>query len=329
MSQKSFTRREAVKLTAAGGAMAGALSGLSAHAEETGTRVALVTGCSSGFGHLTAVELARAGFTTFAGMRETAGVNRSAAEALGSLASRQKLPLSILDLDVRDSASVAHAVETAEAAGQLDVLVNNAGYILAGSIELHSEKDVQEQFETNIFGYHRLIRTALPAMRARGAGLVVQVSSGLGRIVFPTQGWYVATKFAIEGMSEALAYELAPFGVDLCIVQPTQYATQFLANGRRYFEGLVARLDSERSAAYDEQIAMTRFGLQDTNGPDPRDVAIAIRDIALMEDGARPLRQIVSPEPQGLERINAGLATAQDAVFAGTPFETWRSMITK
>ena len=329
MSQNTFTRREAVKLTAVGAAVAGTLPGVFAKADDTRPRVALVTGCSSGFGRLTAVELARTGFRTFATMRETAGPNVGAVEALEALAARENLPLTVLDVDVRDGESVARSVETAEAAGPLAVVVNNAGYILAGSIEIHGEEDVREQFDTNIFGYHRLIRAALPGMRARGSGLVVQVSSGLGRIVFPTQGWYVATKFAIEGMSEALAYELAPFGVDVCIVQPTQFPTQFLANGRRYFENLVERLDDERSAAYAEQIAMTRFGLQDADGPDPRDVAIAIRDIALMENGARPLRQIVSPEPQGLERINAGLAAAQDAVFAGTPFETWRSMITE
>ena len=328
MSQNTVTRREAATLAGAGLAVAGTLPGAFTRAEETGSPVALVTGCSSGFGRLTAIELARAGFRTFATMRQASGPNAGAADALETLAERESLPLSVLDLDVRDRESVALGVETAEAAGPLAVVVNNAGYILAGSIELHEEEDVRRQFDTNIFGYHRLIRAALPGMRARGAGLVVQLSSGLGRIVFPTQGWYVATKFAIEGMSEALAYEMAPFGVDVCIVQPTQFPTRFLANGRLYFEDLVERLNTERTAAYAEQIAMTRFGLQDSDGPDPRNVAIAIRDIALMENGARPLRQIVSPEPQGLERINADLAAAQDAVFAGTPFETWRRAVT-
>ena len=328
MTQAAVTRREAMALTAAGLAVAGTLPGTFARAQDAAPPVALVTGCSSGFGRLSAVELARAGFRTFATMRETTGTNADAAGALATLADRESLTLDVLDLDVRDSASVARSIATAEEAGPLAVLVNNAGYILAGSIELHEEEDVRAQFDTNIFGYHRLIRAALPGMRARGGGLIVQVSSGLGRIVFPTQGWYVATKFAIEGMSEALAYEMAPFGVDVCIVQPTQYPTQFLANGRRYFEDLAERLDDERNTAYAEQIAMTRFGLQDAEGPDPRDVATAIRDLALMDNGARPLRRIVSPEPQGLERINAGLAAAQDAVFAGTPFEAWRGAVT-
>ena len=232
--------------------------------------------------------------------------------------------MAVVDLDVRSTASVEAALTQS---GPLSVLVNNAGYILAGAIELHDEDDVRDQFDTNIIGYHRLVRAALPDMRARGAGLIVQISSGLGRIVFPTQGWYVATKFAIEGMAEALAYEQASFGVDVSIVQPTQYPTQFLANGRRYFEDLLARVDDERRVAYAQQIEMARAGLQDEPGPDPRDVALAIRDLAIMEPGRRPLRRIVSPYPEGLEQINTGLSAAQDAVFEGSPFAAWREAV--
>lgn len=98
-------------------------------------------------------------------------------------------------------------------------------------------------------------------------------------------------------------------------------------NGRQYFEDLVTRLDDERSTAYAEQIEMTRFGLQDEPGPDPADIATAIREIAEMPPGTRPLRRIASPFPDGLERINAGLSAAQDAVFEGTPFAEWRSAV--
>ncbi len=328
MTQSTVTRRTVLAAAGAGLATAAALKGHPVHAQDADPQVALVTGCSSGFGRLSAIELARAGFRTFASMRGTNGTNAEAADTLAALADSEDLPLTVLDLDVRDSDSVTAGIRTAEAAGPLSVVVNNAGYILAGSIELHEETDVRSQFDTNLFGYHRLVRAALPGMRARGEGLVVQVSSGLGRIVFPTQGWYVATKFAIEGMSEALAYELAPFGVEVCIVQPTQYPTRFLANGRRYFEELATRIDDERRTAYEQQIGMTRFGLQDSEGPDPRDVAVAIRDLARMDAGTRPLRRIVSPEPEGLERINGGLAAAQDAVFADTPFAAWRADVT-
>ena len=328
MDETSLNRRDLLIAAGAGLAMGTGMPLTPASAQDDAQRVALVTGCSSGFGRLTALALARAGFVTFATMRDTLGANAEEAEALQTLAAQDNLSLEVLDLDVRRSESVAQAVATAQTAGDLAVLVNNAGYILAGSIELHPEEDVRAQFETNLFGYHRLVRAVLPAMRARGQGLIVQVSSGLGRIVFPTQGWYVATKFAIEGMSEALAYELAPFGVDVSIVQPTQYPTQFLANGRRYFEDLVDRIDDERRSAYAPQIDITRFGLQDSDDPDPTDVAHAVRDLALMPDGTRPLRRIVSPEPEGLQQINNGLSAAQDAVFDGTPFADWRASVT-
>ena len=327
MTKDTITRREALAVGAAGLA-AGALGTGAARAQGTGG-LALVTGCSSGFGRLSALELARAGIPTLATMREPEGANAEAAAELMSVAEGEGLPLEVAALDVRNTPSVVEAVAAAEALGPLEMVVNNAGYILAGSIELHDEADVIAQFDITLVGDHRLIRAALPGMRARRRGLVMQVSSGLGRIVFPTQGWYVATKFAIEGMSEALAYELAPLGVELTIVQPTQYATQFLPNGRRYFEDLVTRIDSERAEAYAEQIGMTRFGLQDDpEAPDARDVALAIRELAEMETGRRPLRRIVSPEPFGLEQINGGLAAAQDAVFDGSPFAEWRAAVT-
>lgn len=324
MTQNKVTRREAMVLTGAGLAVTTSMVAGPAAAQQTPSRTALVTGCSSGFGRLTALDLARAGLVTFAGIRAPMGRNAEAAAALTAQAEAEELPLTVIDLDVRDSDSVASALDTT---GALDVLVNSAGYILAGSIELHSEEDVGAQFDTNLLGYHRLIRAALPGMRARGSGLIVQISSGLGRLVFPTQGWYVATKFAIEGMSEALAYELAPFGVEVSIVQPTQYPTQFLPNGRRYFEDLITRIDEERTRAYADQIGMTRFGLQDEPGPDPAEVAQAILELAEMEPGSRPLRRIVSPFPDGLQQINAGLSAAQDAVFDGTPFAEWRGQV--
>ena len=325
MSQTKFTRRDAMAVAGAGLAAAASVGAAPVLAQAAGAQSALVTGCSSGFGNLGAIELARAGFQTFATMRDPEGSNAEAAQALTDLAASEGLLLEVLPLDVRDSASVDAAVATAETAAPLSVVANNAGYILAGPIELHSEEDVRAQFDTNIFGYHRLIRAVLPGMRARGSGLVIQVSSGLGRIVFPTQGWYVSTKFAIEGMSEALAYEMAPFGVEVSIVQPTQYATQFLPNGRRYFDDLLGRVDDERRAAYEQQIGMTQFGLQDGDGADAAEVATAIRELAMMETGTRPLRRVVSPDPAGLQQINAGLGAAQDGVFAGSPFEPWRA----
>lgn len=332
MTRSNPNRRQIVAglaATAGAAAVASTLPGVTTARAQTDERgVALVTGCSSGFGRLTAIELARAGFTTFASMRETTGRNGAAADGLRALADTDGIDLRVIDIDVRSDEAVQAGVAMAAEAGPLDVIVNNAGIIIPGSIELHPDEAVRDQFDTNLFGYHRVARAALPFMRERGEGLIVNVSSGLGRIVFPTQGWYVATKFAIEGMSEALAYELAPYGVELTIVQPTAYPTQFLPNGRRYFNDLLNLAESERQAAYEEQIGITRFGLQDEPGPDPNAVAIAIRELAEAEPGSRPLRRIASPEPQGLEMINNGLAAAQDAVFEASPFAEWRAAVT-
>ena len=300
----------------------------STFANESPQGVALVTGCSSGFGQLTAIELAASGFRTFASMRESESRNRPAADTLRELATDRQLPLTVIELDVRTPESVERGVEVAAAAGPLGIVVNNAGIIIPGPIELHTEDQVRAQFETNLLGYHRVARAVLPHMRERQQGLMVQVSSGLGRIVFPTQGWYVAMKFAVEGMSEALAYELAPFGVELTIVQPTQYPTQFLANARRYFEEMLLEADEARQEDYEEQIGLTRFGLQDEPGPDPREVARAILDLALMPTGSRPLRRVVSPNPEALQRINTDLAVVQDSVFEDTPFAEWRAAVT-
>ncbi|MEO1520794.1 MAG: SDR family oxidoreductase [Cyanobacteria bacterium J06633_2] len=300
----------------------------STFADESPQDVALVTGCSSGFGQLTAIELAHSGFRTFASMRESEARNRPAAVALRELATNRQLPLTVIEMDVRTPESVDSGVEAAAATGPLAVVVNNAGISIPGPIELHTEEQVRAQFETNLLGYHRVARAVLPHMRERQQGLIVQVSSGLGRIVFPTQGWYVAMKFAVEGMSEALAYELAPFGVELTVVQPTQYPTQFLANARRYFEEMLSEADDARKGDYEEQIGLTRFGLQDEPGPEPREVALAIRDLALMRAGSRPLRRVVSPNPEALQNINTDLAVVQDGVFEGTPFAAWRAAVT-
>jgi len=332
MTDSNPNRRQVVAgiaATASAAALGSTLTEVSgARAQVASRSVALITGCSSGFGRLTAIELTRAGFTTFASMRDMDERNRPAADELRALAEAENIDLRVLDIDVRSDDAVQAGMAAAAEAGPIDVVVNNAGIIIPGSIELHPDEQVRQQFDTNIFGYHRVARAALPLMRGRGQGLIVNVSSGLGRIVFPTQGWYVATKFAIEGMSEALAYELAPHGVELTIVQPTAYPTRFLPNARRYFDELLQIADAERQAAYDMQIGMTRFGIQDEPGPDPNDVAVAIRELAMAEPGTRPLRRIVSVEPQGLEMINEGLSAAQDAVFEGSPFAEWRATVT-
>src|SRR5919197_6216504 len=174
----------------------------------TADKVAVVTGSSSGIGYATALELARSGYLTFATMRNT--------EKRGDLeraAKEEKLPLQVEQLDVTDSDSInAFMNKISASIGRIDVLVNNAGYATLGAIEDLSIKEIQDQLDTNFLGAVRVTQAVLPVMRAQKSGTIVNVSSAAGRFGMPGISAYVASKFALEGLSESLAYEVAPFG---------------------------------------------------------------------------------------------------------------------
>jgi len=185
----------------------------------------LITGCSSGFGFETALTFARHGDRVFATMRDTA---RGA--ELEQLARHDELQLELLRLDVCEQASVSAALAHAAAAGPLDVLINNAGIELRSSIEDASEDDIRRQFDTNVLGVLRTIRAALPAMRERRRGTIVNVSSIAGVVARPYGGLYAASKHALEAISEALHFELQPFAVRVVLIEPGQYGTRLLDN---------------------------------------------------------------------------------------------------
>lgn len=182
----------------------------------------LITGCSSGFGLEAALVFARHGDRVLATMR-----NPDDGAALARTARDEQLTLELLRLDVGDGASIASALA---AAGPIDVLVNNAGIELRSSIEDASEEDVRRQFDTNVFGPLRLIRAVLPGMRARRSGTIVNVSSIAGIVARPYGGLYAASKHALEAISEALHFEVQPFGVRVVLIEPGQFATRLLDN---------------------------------------------------------------------------------------------------
>jgi NAD(P)-dependent dehydrogenase (short-subunit alcohol dehydrogenase family) len=187
----------------------------------------LITGCSSGFGKHTALLFGRHGHTVFATMRDPAR-----AGPLAAVAEEEGIDVRVLALDVDDDASVVAAVRAAETAvgGALDVVVNNAGFELRGPVEACRDDEVRAQFETNVFGPLRVIRAALPAMRARRSGVLLNVSSIAGVVARPFGGLYSASKHALEALSEALHLELAPFGIRVAIIEPGQFATDLEAN---------------------------------------------------------------------------------------------------
>jgi NAD(P)-dependent dehydrogenase (short-subunit alcohol dehydrogenase family) len=189
-------------------------------------KVAIVTGSSSGIGYATSLMLARKGFYTYASARN---IDKSA--NLQLIADAERLPLKLIKLDVTDDSSVNDAVEKiVSEKGRINVLVNNAGYALFGAFEDLSIDEMKAQFETNFFGVVRVTQHVLPIMRTKynGNGVIVNVSSVNGHVAFPVISAYVATKFALEGLSESIAYELEPFGIKVILIEPGAIGSSFM-----------------------------------------------------------------------------------------------------
>ena len=185
--------------------------------------VAVVTGSSSGIGFETSLLLAKNGFFTYATMR-----NLDKSDKIIDLKLKEKLPLEVLELDVTDDKSVKEAIEMiANEQGTVNVLVNNAGYALVGPLEELSIQEFKEQFETNVFGAIRVTQAVLPIMRKQRQGTIVNISSIAGRIGFPLTSAYVSSKFALEGLSESMAYEIDQFGTKVVLIEPGVIKTNF------------------------------------------------------------------------------------------------------
>ena len=289
-----------------------------ASAATDGRRVVLITGCSSGFGRLTAETLARGGHAVAASMRRTVGENAAERDALLAKAEADGWDLSVPEIDVDDPASVESGVATTlERHGRIDALVSNAGIGIPAPVEVSIDA-VERVFRTNLFGALHAARAVLPTMRERGDGLIVHVTSGLGRLTLPGMAAYCGSKFAGEAMFEALAYEVAPQGIGVSIVQPGGFDTKFNGNARTYHDELMASLDpaeAERAEAYAETIAFARRLVGDYAQPDPQAVADAIAALSEAPPGERPLRQTVGRSMGGVERINDATSGVQGSVM--------------
>jgi NAD(P)-dependent dehydrogenase (short-subunit alcohol dehydrogenase family) len=245
-----------------------------------GDRTWLITGASTGFGRAMArLVLARGGRVvvtardpaTLADLVETSG-----GRAIG------------LPLDVRDEAGTAAMLREAEAFGGADVLFNNAGYGFLGGVEESAPDEIAAQFEVNLFAPIRLARGVLPGMRERGRGVIVNMSSIAGVRAFPGSGFYAGSKFALEGVSEALAGEVAPFGIGVMIIQPGFFRTDFA--------GRSIRGTSTPHPAY-PVLEAARARVSRTDGAQPGDPARGVAAIlAAMESDAPPLRLALGPD---------------------------------
>ncbi len=264
----------------------------------TDKRTAVITGASSGFGLLTARAFAAGGWRVYATMR-----NPKAPIA----AELRQAGIDVVQLDVTGDASVEEAAKTILAAGPVDVLVNNAGAAFFGIEEAYTPAMVEKQFATNVIGPLRVNRAFLPSMRARKSGLVVYISSSVGRIVVPFGGVYTASKWALEALAEASSYELAPFGIDTAIIQPGAFPTDIFGKSD-------GGDDLERIAAYGslaQAAEKAAAGIEAVSvGRDPNDVATAIVRLANAPAGTRQLRTTVPPHPI-VDAINAAVAPLQ------------------
>lgn len=265
--------------------------------------VVLITGSNGGFGRRTALAFARADHTVVASMRD---VGKGA--ALVDEARAEGLALEVVALDVGDAASVAAAVDLVLGThGRIDVLVNNAGIGIRGAVEDATDDDVRAVFEVNYFGLLRVTRAVLPAMRRQRGGVVVNVSSIAGIFSTPFASVYSSSKAAVESVSDALHYELAPFGIRVAVVEPGIFPTDFATNRRPNARGDDSpyRAEQDRwNAAY-----ARRPGGADPP-PDPDAVAAAI--VSLATDGSAPLRTLIGRDA---EVIGAMRISLDDVAF--------------
>ena len=254
----------------------------------------LITGASGGFGTLISKQLLADGHTVIASMRGVQGKNQAKAAEL------QATGAHIVEIDVTDQSSVESGIAQAmEQAGGIDVVVNNAGVGVLGLQENFTPEDWQRLFDINVFGVQRVNRAVLPHMRERGSGLLLHVSSLLGRISLPFYGPYNATKWALEAMAENYRVELSGFGVDSCLVEPGGYPTTFMT-------GLMQPSDTDRNASYGD-LAHAPKGMFDNfeqalaSNPaqDPQHVADAVSKLINTPGGQRPMRTVVDAMGMG------------------------------
>ena len=287
------------------------------------SKTILITGASNGFGLDMAKSLAESGHRIFATMRHVHDRHGGTAAELSDIG------VEILELDVTSTESVDAAFTTlfGKTGGKLDVLVNNAGVAVAGLSETFTPEQVREMFEVNVFGMQRVLRAALPHMRSRRSGLVINIGSILGRVTIPFLGLYGASKHAVEAMTESYRYEVSQLGIDIVLLQPGPFPTKLYAS-------MQAPLDTTRANQYGEIAALPTAvaagidGIFKSDGaPDPHDVAVAVVQLIGMPAGQRPARLIVG-SAFGADAANAALSPLQRqliSVFGLDHLDTFKS----
>ena len=258
-------------------------------------KVAVVTGSSTGIGFETSLLLARNGFYTYATMRD---LDKS--KAITNITQKEKLSLEILQLDVTADKSVKEAInKITNEQERIDVLVNNAGFALVGAFEEISIEEFKEQYETNVFGVIRVTQAVLPIMRNQRGGIIVNISSIAGKIGFPLTSAYVSSKFALEGLTESMAYEIEQFGIKVILIEPGVIKTNFDKNLK-----IGKRVANNQNSSYTEmtQKRITGFQPRFECGTPPVDVAKVILK-AITSENVSKLRYLVGNDAFKLIKI--------------------------
>lgn len=284
----------------------------------------LVTGSNSGFGRLIVETLAKDGHTVFATMRGLNGKNREAAESIKKWSEDNNYSVHTLEMDVTGDEQVVNAVKQAVSiSGRIDAVVNNAGVVSAGLTEAFNIDQVQGVFDVNVFGSLRVNKAVLPYMRKQKSGLLIQISSTVGRITLPFLGVYSATKYAIESLAESYRSELAPLGVDSTIIEPGAYPTEI-------FSKVVTPGDADALSEYGElanahEAMFEGMGelFQGDNAPNPQDIADAVKNLIDAPHGERPLRTVVDAHTghlvEEINRVSEKATSDMSQAFESSP----------
>jgi len=255
-------------------------------------KVAIVTGSSSGIGFETSLTLARNGFYTYATMRR--------------LEEEKSKPLTDIAKNVDNDNSVANAIDTiVNERKRVDVLVNNAGYALGGPLEYASMNEIKAQFETNFFGAVRTMQAVLPIMRKQRTGKIVNITSMGGRISIPLSSFYHGSKFALEGLSESIQYELEPFGIKIILIEPGAVGSNFWRNIK------IAKSSSNTNSPYTqlENKGLKAFKKMEENAISPSEVAKAILD-SVTSDNPQ-LRYVVGNDAARMMEVRKNISDTE------------------
>ncbi len=271
-------------------------------------KVVLITGTNSGFGHLTAKGAAAKGHTVYASMRNVDTKNAEKAKELSIIEN-----IHVVEIDITNAEQVKSVVNSIiEKEGRLDILINNAGYYGLGITETFTVEDIENMYDVNVKGSWRMMKAALPQMRKQKSGLIVNISSGLGRFSSPFMTVYNSSKFALEGLAEGLHYEVRPFGIDVVIVQPGAFPTEI-------FNKTTYGADKQLADEYGElsklpkQLGQGILQMFESVKPDPQMVPDAIFKLMEMDQGKRPLRTVVDAiTGQFVEKANTEVKQEYD-----------------